>query len=125
MLPRFVRQFVCEGSYMRKLVSFAFALRTEWGRVRHPARSGLASRGRRQLRFDCFDNRPHYHYGPENKFVELIGRWEGERRDLNPRPLEPQSKTDWDEAAVEKQAHPKIFLGEAASCFPLHSPVLL
>jgi hypothetical protein len=24
------------------------------------------------LRFDCFDNRPHYHYGPENKNVRIM-----------------------------------------------------
>jgi hypothetical protein len=24
------------------------------------------------LRFDCFDNRPHYHYGPENKNIRIM-----------------------------------------------------
>jgi hypothetical protein len=36
------------------------------------------------LRFDCFDQRPHYHYDPEDKNLHLIWtkppremRWDG------------------------------------------------
>jgi len=26
----------------------------------------------RLLRFDCFDNHPHYHYGPENHNIRIM-----------------------------------------------------
>jgi hypothetical protein len=46
-----------------------------------PHRQGAGGRGgsaeRQLLRFDCFDNRPHYHYDPENRNVRIM---------LDPRP---------------------------------------